>query len=173
MKMKWSSILFAFAVLSLSTYSSATTLAKMDFEDMVKAASACVVAEAMDVTYTQEQGGMVTLTTFKVMDTAFGDTDKTITVRTAGGMRSNSKIQMTEVVAGAPRFFKNAQSMLLLSEHGNSGHFNIVGVSQGVFPVANAVVSLPESMGANVSIDDAISLINERRNTDSNSKISQ
>jgi hypothetical protein len=131
---------------------------------MIQAASACVVGEAVGVQYVDDESGVATLTTFRVTDTAFGNVDQTFTVRTAGGKRSNSKISMTEVVAGTPRFFQNSQSMLFLNENQGSDDYSIVGFSQGAFPVVDSVVALPESGAESLSVGDAINMMSARRN---------
>lgn len=164
MKLKWGSILFSGALMTASTIASATTLIKMELDDMIQAASACVVGEAVGVEYVEDETGVATLTTFRVTDTAFGNIDQTFTLRTAGGKRQNTKISTTEVVAGTPLFFENSQSMLFLSENSGTGDYSIVGFSQGIFPVIDSVVTLPESGAENISVDDAVDLMSERRN---------
>jgi hypothetical protein len=165
MKSTWGKVLITGTLFAASKLVSATTLIEMDFDEMVQAASACVVAEAVGIEYANEQGRMVTLTTFKVMDTAFGDTGETITVRTDGGSRKNTKISTTEVVAGSPRFFENSQSLLLLTQNSSTSDYSIVGYSQGIFPVVNATVTLPENVGSSLSVDDALNMMNSRRNS--------
>lgn len=164
MKLKLGKLFISGALLATSTLLSATTLVKMEFDDMVKAASACVVGETIDVKYINDQGGMATLTTFRVTQTAFGNVGETITVRTAGGVRQSTKISTTEVVAGAPKFFENTESLLLLNENDGTNDYNIVGFSQGVFPVVDSIVSLPQNVGNNLSVDSAISIMSARRN---------
>lgn len=153
-------------LLTTSSIASATSLIKQDFNDMVKSASACVVAEKVKAVYLEEQGSMYTLTTFKVSSTAFGDTDETITVRTPGGAKKLGKLSTTEVVAGAPQFFYQQESLLLLNEM-SSGQYSVTGFSQGVFPVLDTpqgdMITLPEDLGGQTELDEALELIAERR----------
>jgi hypothetical protein len=164
MKHKWGSLFLSGALLAASSIASATTLVKMELDDIVQAASACVVGEAVGVEYVNEGGSVATLTTFRVTDTAFGNVDQLLTVRTAGGKRQSTKISTTEVVAGAPSFFVNSQAMLFLSENSGSSDYSIVGFSQGVFPVVDSVVTLPENGAENLNVDAAVDMMSARRN---------
>jgi hypothetical protein len=163
MKSKWGTLFLSGALLTASSIATATTLVKMELDDIIQEASACVVGEAIGVDYISDEGGVATLTTFRITDTAFGNTGETLTVRTAGGQRKNTKISMTEVVAGTPRFFENGESMLFLSEN-STGDYSIVGFSQGVFPVVDSVVTLPENGAQNLNVGDAIDMMSARRN---------
>ncbi|TDF42273.1 hypothetical protein EYS14_05445 [Alteromonadaceae bacterium M269] len=166
MRKKWAISIFSGALL-MSSLSSATTLIQQSFDDMVQSASACVVAEKVSVEYLDVQGSMVTLTTFQVNDTAFGEVGETIVVRTAGGVKKRGKISTAEVVAGSPRFFDNSQSLLLLNENNGTNDYSIVGFSQGVFNVVEtaqgALVNMPENLGGSLSVDEAVDMMSARR----------
>ena len=155
---------------------SATSLKKLDFDDMVAQANACVVAEAQSATTEFRNGQVTTLTTFRVTKSAFGNVGQTITVATDGGERTMGRLQVAEVNAGAPRFFTNQESLLFLSEANAQGAFNILGYNQGRFAVrenANGVdmVSLPVGDGGQITLDNALSVISDARSNPNSSDI--
>lgn len=165
MKRTLSKLFVAGVVVLTSTLLSATTMKKMSIEEIVQTASACVVAKAKNAKQVYENGAMVTLTTFEVTDTAFGNTPQLITVRTDGGSRQLTKISTTEVVAGTPQFFTNDTSMLFLNENSASSDYSVVGVSQGMFPVVDSAVNLPENEGKTMKVKEAIKLMSTRKNS--------
>ena len=95
-------LLAGLAALSLaaSSISSATTIEKEEFKDLVQNAHACVVARTVSIEHAMENGSPVTKTTFAVTETAFGTTPETITVTTPGGRLSNATVPMGEVMPG-------------------------------------------------------------------------
>ncbi len=155
---------------------SATSLSKLEFNDMVVQASACVVASAESATTDFRDGQTVTLTTFRVTKSAFGNVGQTITVETPGGARQMGRLNVAEVNAGSPRFFNNQDNLLFLSEIGDQGAYNIMGYNQGNFVVReNAagenVVRLPLAQGSQLTLDNALSVIADARNNPNPSDI--
>ncbi|MEL7022294.1 MAG: hypothetical protein AAGL69_01030 [Pseudomonadota bacterium] len=166
-------LLAGLAALSLaaSSISSATTIEKEEFKDLVQNAHACVVARTVSIEHAMENGSPVTKTTFAVTETAFGTTPETITVTTPGGRLSNATVPMGEVNAGIPRFLNGTSAVLLLQER-TAGEYSVSGVNQGVFDMRpsafGAVVQMPTSQGGIMSLEQALSVINEAREADAN-----
>lgn len=145
----------------------ATTLKKLKFEEMVAASSACVVGEVAGVSYETTDQGTFTLTTFDVKSAAFGAPDATIVVRSPGGRISNSKISVSEVVAGSPRFVLGGEQMLFLAENSSTSDYSVVGFSQGIFPVRETaegmMIELPAALGGMSDVDNALDRIRVQR----------
>jgi len=158
--------LASIALAGAATAASATTLEKLDFNQIVDRADACVHGVVSNVAYEQVDGAVYTLTTFTVSEAAFGDPGATVTVRTAGGNASNFAVPAASVTAGAPRFFTGGSAILFLEEGANA--YEIVGFSQGVFNVggsgAAATVSLPGATDGRVAVGEAMDLIRGQRN---------
>ena len=95
----------------------ATTLEKIDFNEMVNQASAVVVGKVQSVETEFRNGQVITLTTFSVSNSVFGNVGQTVTVATPGGERTMGRLQVAEVNASAPRFFSNQESLLLSLIH--------------------------------------------------------
>jgi len=160
--------IFFVTSLFISINSSATTLQQITFEDMVAEANACVVAKAIDSTFETRDGQVVTVTTFKVLKTAFGTTSETITLVTAGGEKPLGRLKTSEVIAGAPKFFAQQENLMLITSNSQNNEYQIVGFNQGLFPVVTdpnglASVVLPPSVGGNTSIDNALEVISTER----------
>lgn len=155
--------------LAAASMSSATTIEKEDFRDLVQSAHACVVAETVSIEHVMENGAPVTKTTFTVTETAFGTTPETITVTTPGGRISSATVPMGEVNAGIPRFLNGTSAVLLLQE-GGQGDYSVSGVNQGVFDMrpspVGLVVRMPAPQGGVMSLEDALNVINEAREAD-------
>lgn len=155
--------------LAASSMSSATTIEKEDFRDLVQNAHACVVAETVSIEHVMENGAPVTKTTFTVTETAFGTTPETITVTTPGGRISSATVPMGEVNAGIPRFLNGTSAVLLLQE-GAQGDYSVSGVNQGVYDMrpsaVGLVVRMPAPQGGVMSLEDALNVINEAREAD-------
>ena len=151
------------AAFAVAGPASATTMENLTFDDIVAASTACVVAEAGDVSYTEINGSVFTLTSFTVTKAAFGlDEGAQFTLATPGGRLSGGSVSMTEVNAGAPRFFKSRESLMLI-EPASGGNYRLVGYNQGLFNVFDGNAQLPFSIGGPVDVDEAIDIVNERR----------
>lgn len=156
----------------MATSSYATSLEELSFGEIVNQASACVIGDVLSVKSEKRGNEVVTLTTFEVTKTAFGQVPSTITVVTSGGRTQLGRLSITEVVAGIPRFFNDQNSLMLLSEDKATGTFEIVGTNQGLFTVSggtngNTTVFLPESVGGEVAVEEAIQIIQDQRVTPS------
>lgn len=167
-KKRWMAGLICGVSLLASTSASATSLEQMNFGDMVSAASACVIADVMSVTSERRDGQIVTFTTFKVQKAAFGNVGSTFTVATEGGASTMGRLQISEVVAGSPLFLSGQESLMLLSEDNETGDYRIIGMNQGLFSVAEGAngvnyVALPQDVGGDVSVDEAVDIILEKR----------
>jgi len=71
-KSKWMMGLVSVASLVAASTAGATTLSKLKFDEMVNAASVCVMGDAVSSSQETRNGQVVTLTTFNVTKTAFG-----------------------------------------------------------------------------------------------------
>lgn len=161
-------IMLGAAAAMLATTASATTLKKMTFREKVQEADIAVLVTATGATTGVEDGAVYTLTSFDVLDTAFGDAPRTLTVKTDGGTRPDAKIRVSETVAGAPVFFGGSTNLLLLDEA--DGVYEVVGYNQGVFGVTDISgtkrVMLPEDHGGAVTVDEAFDILNDERSAD-------
>lgn len=170
-------MLSASAIL-MAAASNATTLEKLSFGEIVKEASACIIGDVLSVVTEKRGNEVVTLTTFKVTKTAFGQVPETITVMTSGGSTQLGRLSVSEVVAGTPRFFNDQNSLMLLSEDKATGTFQIVGTNQGLFavnggPSGNSTVFLPEGLGGEVTVEDALQIIQQQRITPTENGLGQ
>lgn len=154
----------AAAICACAGLAQASTVEKMSLEDMVAAADAAVVGEAVGAASVRKaDGSVVTLTRFRIVDSAFGPTGGEITVETPGGAISGAKFRMSEIEPGAPTFFLGAQSLLFL-EPQQDGAYTIVGFFQGAAPVAGDAAGaqslrLPGRADAAVGVREALSTI--------------
>jgi len=172
-KSKWMMGLVSVASLVAASTAGATTLSKLKFDEMVNAASVCVMGDAVSSSQETRNGQVVTLTTFNVTKTAFGTPGSTITVRTAGGKTTMGRLSVSEVVAGSPQFFSGTDNVMLLSLDAASNEYSIVGFNQGLFPVGNSTVQLPQDAGGQMDVDEAIDLIRQQRALASENLISE
>lgn len=160
------SIALACASLGAASVASATSLERLDFNQIVDRAALCVHGEVTDIAYETVGGTVYTLTTFDVKSAAFGDPGDTVVVRTAGGNAANFAVPAASVTAGTPRFFTGSDAILFLE--GGADAYEIVGFSQGVFAIsgdgAAANVRLPGAAEGRVSVEDALDIIRTRRN---------
>jgi len=79
------------ALISASS-ANATTLDQLSFNEIVNQSSACVVGKVQSVESVNRNGQVMTLTTFEVTDTAFGNVGQTVTVETAGGRSTMGRL---------------------------------------------------------------------------------
>lgn len=149
----------------LGTAAQATTVENTSFRDLVHDAEACVVGTVDNVSYETIEGRAYTIATFNVTDVAFGNVSNTVSIRMNGGRLQNSKISVSETVAGMPRFFNDASYFLLLDDNGGN-EFALAGTFQGAIPVLNGSLRLPNS--STLSVEDALGNVNDLRNTQTN-----
>ena len=159
-----------------ATAANATSLDQLSFDEIVNQSAACVVGKVVSSESVKRNGQVVTLTTFSVSNTAFGNVSQTVTVETAGGKSKLGRLQVSEVVAGAPRFFTNQESLLFLSTANTAGEYKLMGFNQGLFSVNPTgvgvdFVTLPINEGEQMSVDSALSVIRAARATSSDLKI--
>lgn len=154
---------FTAATLFFCINLNATTLEQLSFENMVEKANACVMTKVINSTYQVRDGQSVTVTTLKVLKTAFGSTEQTISLVTPGGEKPMGRLKTSEVIAGAPRFFSQQENLMLVSLNSQTNEYQIIGFNQGLFPIQSGNVVLPQSAGGNMSITDAIETISEER----------
>lgn len=166
--MKLGKIAFAAATLgaaALVTPVSATTLQRLEFDQVVDSASVIVVARATGSTSAMVNGELVTQTTFSVSDVASGKAGKRITVSTPGGKIRGGKVRMGEVVAGVPVFPQGSSALLFLQERAD-GSYGVVGFNQGAFGAfedgGESYVRLPGSARA-ITTSEAVAQIKSRR----------
>jgi len=62
---------------------------------------------------------------------------------------------------------------MLLSLDAASNEYSIVGFNQGLFPVGNSTVQLPQDAGGQMDVDEAIDLIRQQRALASENLISE
>jgi len=128
----------------------ATTTIEMSFEDLVAEAGTVVVGEATAARVEQRDGGVVTVTTFRVDTLVVGDAVATVDVASPGGVVKPGKFRIQEVHPGAPVFPLGSEALLFLN-YGPANAYGVVGFNQGAVTIfktaAGKSVRLPGSGG--------------------------
>ena len=117
-------------LLALAAAAQATTLARMNLDELTAASGAIVRVRCLGGETRFEDGEIWTLTTFEVMETLKGATPSTITVRLIGGRWRN----LISTVDGVPRFRPGEETYLFLESRPN-GEFAVTSWVQGTFRI--------------------------------------
>ena len=137
----------------------ATSLLRMDLGGMVDQSTSIVVGEAVEQHSADTAYGFYTMTTFAVSDSVLGDANAEVTVATPGGVRMSGKFKVAEVWPGAPVFARGQQAIIFLNDDNAALGPQVVGFSQGVFPVMSTpqgkAVRMPDGGGEMVSLSAA------------------
>jgi len=127
---------FAF-ILLITTFSKATTVERLNLDDMVKRAHKIVVGKVRNArTYWSDNGKLILTTyTMEVEEAVKGPFSGTLELTTIGGQIGGVILH----VAGMPSFVNGESAVVFVEE---SGAFStVVGLDQGKFTVTNGEVS--------------------------------
>lgn len=127
----WILFLAGLALLAVAVAASATTLARMRFEDLATQATAVARLRCLGAESRWESGEIWTDTLFEVVEQSKGLLPGLVTVRTLGGNVGNVQSR----VEGIPAFRPGEEAYLFL--WGQEGEpFRVLGWSQGTFRIA-------------------------------------
>jgi hypothetical protein len=137
------------AVIGLAGIGRATTIARLDLPQMVRAADAIVVGRVVAADPHWMGGVLFTRYTLAVEETLLGEGRQAVHVLAPGGIDRGRRVPIGMAVAGAPTFVANERALLLLTAMPDSpGDFALVGFNQGRFTVADGQVQPPATTGA-------------------------
>jgi hypothetical protein len=124
-------ILLLAALALLAVVANATTLARMQFEELVRQATAVARVRCLRATSLWEYGEIWTDTSFQVVEQTKGSLPKVIRVRTLGGNVGNLHSRIEDV----PVFHPGEEAYLFL--WGREGEtLRVLGWAQGTFRIA-------------------------------------
>ena len=130
----------AFQLSMLATTAFAASVVPLDLEQIVAAAEHIVhVRCTANVVEADATVGIVTVTTFVVLDRAKGGNDSTFTVRQVGG-----ELNGLAVDYHVPKFRVGQEYVLFMPPASKLGLASPVGLSQGAFTVAPGVAGSKE-----------------------------
>lgn len=114
----------------------ATTLQPLSSIDLAEQANTIVVGECQEVESRWFDGTLVTLVTVSVAETLKGEPVELLTLALPGGIDSRGEVPLTVTYAGAPIVTSGDEVLLFLGDVvGEVATFQVIGVSQGLFPV--------------------------------------
>lgn len=110
----------------------ATTVQQLSLEEMVRGAHRIMLGRrvSQETYWNKTRTRIYTATRFAVAEDLKGDARGAATVVTVGGTIDG----LTLVVSGTPRF-REHEEVLLFLEAGKSGHWILMGLSQGMFRI--------------------------------------
>jgi hypothetical protein len=126
----------AAAALLIAGSAAATTVIKMDLPQLVQESDAIVQGHVSQV-YPQWDAAKKMIFTFvfvNVVDPVKGDQRSAVTVRQLGGAIGGLNMS----VVGMPKFAQG-DDVLLFLKNNNDGTYNVVGLGQGKYTIANSV----------------------------------
>ena len=111
----------------------ATTVKQLSLEQIVRGSHRIMLGRCVsqETYWNKNRTRIYTATRFAVTEDLKGESRGTATVVTVGGTRDG----LTQVVSGTPAFRVNEEVLLFL-ESGKSGHWILMGLSQGMFRIA-------------------------------------
>lgn len=111
----------------------ATTVKQFSLEQMVRKSHRIILGRCVsrETYWNKTRTRILTATRFAVAEDLKGESRGTATVVTVGGTLDG----LTLLVSGTPRFRENEEVLLFL-EAGKSGHWILMGLSQGMFRIA-------------------------------------
>ena len=109
----------------------ATTLARLNLDQLSAAADAVARVRCVTSESRWENGDIWTLTTFAVVEVMKGNLPSQISVRVPGGHVGH----LTASVEGTPKFNADDQAIVFL-QHSSAGEFSVAGWVEGTFRIA-------------------------------------
>jgi len=138
-------VIILLALLALPA-AQATTLLRMDLDEMTRITGAVARVRAVADETRFEDGEIWTLTTFELVETLKGSAPRTITVRLIGGRWRH----LISTVDGVPRFQPGEEAYLFLEPRPN-GEFTVTGWVQGTFRIRRDPETRAESVTQDTS----------------------
>jgi hypothetical protein len=124
-------ILFLAGLVLIAVVANATTLARLQFEDLVKQATAVARLRCLGAESRWENGEIWTDTLFEVVEQNKGLLPGLVTIRTLGGSVGN----LHSRIEGVPAFREGEEAYVFL--WGREGEpYRVLGWSQGTFRIA-------------------------------------
>lgn len=127
---RWNRITWLACVLLAAAAAQATTLVRMDLNELASAASTIARVRCLGNEARVEGGEIWTFTRFEVQETLKGSAPREITVRLLGG-RING---LASTVDGVPRFREGEEAFLFLQPT-RSGDLSVTSWVQGTFRI--------------------------------------
>lgn len=130
-------LLGVLGVFALASVAHATTLLKLDMDDLVDRSERIVHGEVTKLEAKEEQGRIVTYITLDVQDSLKGPADeKTVSFRVLGGRMGD----LVTIVHGTPQFSVGEQVLVFLeqpaSKKGPKLPLVVTGMAQGKFSIS-------------------------------------
>ncbi len=135
MTKKWLSLLTVIVWISTASY--ATTVERLDLDDLVRKAGSIVVGKVTNSRTYWSAGGKIILTTYtvEVEENLKGRPARSVELTTIGGRIGNVELH----VSGMPSFEKEEKAVVFVENTG--AYQTVVGLGQGKFTVVNDEVS--------------------------------
>jgi hypothetical protein len=118
------------ALASIALLAEATTLVRMDLEELTAAADVVARARCLENRAQWDAGEIYTLTQFEVVEQLKGSAPEQITVKLIGGRLGN----LVSKVDAVPRF-QAGEEVFLFLEPKASGDWGVIGWVQGTFRI--------------------------------------
>jgi hypothetical protein len=130
-------VLSAVLVIGFQHILYATTVRRMNFDDLVARADTIVVGQVIDsrAYWASDRKLILTSYTVEVAESIKGNAAHTITVTAVGGRVGNTILH----VSGMPEFRAGENAIVFLERSG--AYTTVVGLSQGKFTISNGEVS--------------------------------
>ena len=133
-----------FGLAQLALFAGATTLQRLDLDEMVQRATSIVQAKVLDSHGVLRGGDVYTVYRLQVTDQWKSAPSKTIEVAVPGGVAG----PLRQIVAGAPTLDVNREYVLFLWTS-RTGLTQVLGLTQGLFRV------IQDSEGATMAVRSA------------------
>jgi len=124
----------------------ATTLARMDLDELTRTAAVVARARCLATSSRWEDGHLWTLTIFEVTEVWKSETPRTIVVRLVGGSDGHRTVQ----VDGVPRF-RVGEEVVLFLEFSGRGELTVTSWAQGTFRIHRNPQTREESVTQDTS----------------------
>jgi hypothetical protein len=122
--------ILASILLSVGPFARATTLERLNLDQLATAADAVARVRCVAVESRSDAGTIWTISTFKTVETLKGTLPTQITVRLPGGRVGH----LTETVDGTPKFVPGEETVVFL-ERSRAGGFSVTGWVEGTFRI--------------------------------------
>jgi hypothetical protein len=127
---RWNRIVWLACVLLVGIVAQATTLVRMDLDELAASASTIARVRCLGNEVRVEAGEIWTFTRFEVQETLKGNAPREVTVRLIGGRISG----FVSTVDGVPRFREGEEAFLFL-EPTRAGELSVTSWVQGTFRI--------------------------------------
>lgn len=136
--------LVGFTGLLLAASASATTLIRLDDDQLIDESALIVTGSCTKVRQEWRQGMLLTLATIRVDRTLKGKAVSEVTVMIPGGVDFNRKVPVAVTFPGAPTILPAERALLFLEPAGTEpGEMAITGFSQGKLSILETADGTP------------------------------